>query len=406
MTADLAYLPAKIDLGILPAPARRLLDPKTPAPLRQMAAKGISPGLKPHESLAVIVLLANPAIILADAEAAGALGPADLEAAAATARATLEKLPTALLHGALNPSLAPWVIDALVPLFSRDAAIMERILALPQISLETVAHAATLASEAVAELIATNEQKMLEHPAIIEAVYMNKATRMSTADRVLELAVRNKLELTGIPAYREAAAAIINELIAEPQPEPTFDDILYVETEEIAQIVTAKLDEVAKNGGVEDTHEVDEETGEEKIKEVVLPLHAQLAKMTVSQKIRRAMLGSAGDRMLLVRDNNKLVAAAAIKSPSIQENEVVRISSSRNVSDDVLRIIANSGEWTHSHQIKLNLVMNPRTPLVFSSRLIQHLREHELKALAKSKNVTGAIQSAAKQILERRVKKK
>ncbi|MDB4998740.1 MAG: hypothetical protein JWM74_6172 [Myxococcaceae bacterium] len=401
MTADLAYLPAKIDLGILPAPARRLLDAKTPAPLRQMAAKGISPGLKPHESLAVIVLLANPAIILADAAAAGAVGPADLEAASATARATLEKLPAALLQGALNPSLLPWVIDALVPLFARDAAVMERILALPQISFETVAHAATLASEAVAELIATNEQKMLEHPPIIEAIYMNKATRMSTADRVLELAVRNKLELTGIPAYREAAAAIINELIAEPQPEPTFDDILYVETEQIAQIVTAKLD-----AAVEDTHEVDEETGEEKIKEVVLPLHAQLAKMTVSQKIRRAMLGSAGDRMLLVRDNNKLVAAAAIKSPSIQENEVVRISSSRNVSDDVLRIIANSGEWTHSHQIKLNLVMNPRTPLVFSSRLIQHLREHELKALAKSKNVTGAIQTAAKQILERRVKKK
>jgi hypothetical protein len=278
---------------------------------------------------------------------------------------------------------------------------MERILALPQISFETVAHAATLASEAVAELIATNEQKMLEHPPIIEAIYMNRATRMSTADRVLELAVRNKLELTGIPAYREAAAAIVNELIAEPQPEPTFDDLLYVETEQIAQIVTAKLD-----AAVEDTHEVDDETGEEKIKEVVLPLHAQLAKMTVSQKIRRAMLGSASDRMLLVRDNNKLVAAAAIKSPTIQENEVVRISSSRNVSDDVLRIIANSGEWTHSHQIKLNLVMNPRTPLVFSSRLIQHLREHELKALAKSKNVTGAVQTAAKQILERRNKKK
>jgi hypothetical protein len=401
MTADLAYLPAKMDLALLAAPARRLLDPKTPAPLRQMAAKGISPGLKPHEALAVIVLLASPAAIIADAEASGTVSPADLEAAAATARATLDKLPTALLHGALNPSLAPWVIDALVPLFAKDAATMERILGLPQISPETVAHGATLASEAVAELIATNEQRMLAHPRIIEALYMNKETRMSTADRVLELAVRNKLELKGIPAFREAAAAIINELIAEPQPEPNFDDVLYVETEQIAQIVTTKLD-----AAIEGAHEVDEETGEEKIKEVVLPLHAQLAKMTVSQKIRRAMLGSASDRMLLVRDNNKLVAAAAIKSPSIQENEVVRISSSRNVSDDVLRIIATSGEWTHSHQIKLNLVLNPRTPLVFSSRLIQHLREHELKALAKSKNVTGAVQAAAKQILDRRTTKK
>jgi hypothetical protein len=106
--------------------------------------------------------------------------------------------------------------------------------------------------------------------------------------------------------------------------------------------------------------------------------------------------------MILVRDSNRLVAAAAVKSPGIQENEVVRIASSRNVSEDVLRIIALSREWTRSHQIKLNLVSNPRTPFAFASKLVLHLREHELKALAKSKNVTGAVATAAKQQLSRR----
>ena len=86
----------------------------------------------------------------------------------------------------------------------------------------------------------------------------------------------------------------------------------------------------------------------------------------------------------------------------MQENEVVRISASRNVSDDVLRIIALDREWTRSHQIKLNLVQNPRTPFAFAAKLIPHLREHELKALAKSKNVTGAVAQAAKQQLSRR----
>ena len=108
--------------------------------------------------------------------------------------------------------------------------------------------------------------------------------------------------------------------------------------------------------------------------------------------------------MLLVRDTNKLVASAAIRSPAIQENEVVRISASRAVSDDVLRIIALSREWTRSHQIKLNLVSNPRTPFAFAAKLIAHLRDHELKALSKSKNVTGAVVSAAKQQLERKGK--
>ncbi|MGH7298725.1 MAG: hypothetical protein ACRELB_27540, partial [Polyangiaceae bacterium] len=92
----------------------------------------------------------------------------------------------------------------------------------------------------------------------------------------------------------------------------------------------------------------------------------------------------------------------AVKSPMIQENEVVRISASRNVSEDVLRTIALDREWTRSHQIKLNLVSNPRTPFAFASKLIMHLREHELKALSRSKNVAGSVVQAAKQQLQRR----
>jgi hypothetical protein len=152
----------------------------------------------------------------------------------------------------------------------------------------------------------------------------------------------------------------------------------------------------------EDTHRLDEESGDEIVEDKFLPLFAQLQKMTVSQKIRRAMLGTAGDRLLLVRDVNKLVAQAAIKSPALQESEVVRISASRNVGEDVLRTIALDREWTRSHQVKLNLVQNPRTPFAFAAKLIVHLREHELKALARSKNVTGAVATAARQQLSRR----
>ena len=359
--------------------ARKMLDAASPAPMRQMAAKGIAPGLKPAEMLTVVAILSESAD----------------EAVAATAKATLEKLPTPLLNGALAGDLAPGVLALVAPTYAKNLAVMEKIVAHPALLPETVAVIAAAASEAVAELVATNEKLLLGHPEIIEKLYMNKATRMSTADRVLELAVRNKVELKGIPAYKEAAAAIGQELIAEATAEPTPDDILFVETEAVAK-------EIVVDPSVEDTHRLDEETGEEVVEDKFLPLHAQLAMMTISQKIRRCMLGNATERLILVRDSNRLVAAAAIKSPGIQENEVVRIAASRNVSDDVLRIIALDREWTRSHQIKLNLVQNPRTPFAFSAKLILHLREHELKALARSKNVTGAVSTAARQQLSRR----
>jgi hypothetical protein len=218
---------------------------------------------------------------------------------------------------------------------------------------------------------------------------------MSTADRILELAVRNKIDLHGIPAYREAAAAIVDELIMEPSDEPTPDDELFKETEKVA--ATLEIDP-----SKEDTVQIDEETGEEVVVDKYLPLHAQLGKMTVSQRIRRAMLGSATERLLLVRDRNRLVAQAVVQSPMLQENEVVRITTSRQVPEDVLRLISQDKRWGSSHQVKLNLVQNPRCPLAFSSRLIAHLREHELKALARSKNVSGAIAKACRQQLERK----
>jgi hypothetical protein len=109
--------------------------------------------------------------------------------------------------------------------------------------------------------------------------------------------------------------------------------------------------------------------------------------------------------MLLVRDKNKLVASAAIRSPKIQDNEIALISQSRAVSEEVLRIIAQNKAWVQDHQIKINLVMNPRTPFVFASKLVSYMRDNELKMIAKSKNVSGAISRAARQQLAKKAPK-
>jgi hypothetical protein len=331
-----------------------------------MGARGIAPGLKPADALTVIALLAESE----DANLA------------TLARATLDKLPAPLLTAGLTPDLPPGVVGVIAPRYAGDVAMMERILSLPQIAMPTIAEVAAKASEAVAELVATNEERLLRYPTIIEKLYLNRLTRMSTADRIIELAVRNKIELTGIPAFKEAAAAIADELIPEPTAEPNFDDVQFV-----------------------DTHVFDPETGEEVAVEKVRPLYAQLAELSVSNRIRRAQVGSPAERMILVRDADRRVAVAAIKSPSIQEAEVVRISAGRSASEDVMRVIAMNREWTRHHQIKLNLVSNPRCPFAFAAKLVPHLRDHELKTIARSKNVTGAIAQAARQQLERKGQK-
>jgi hypothetical protein len=368
-----------VDVTKLGPVANRVLDPRSPAPMRQLAARGAVPGLKPAETLTIIAILAET----------------EDEAVRTIANATLDKLPPPLVAGGLTPDLQPGVVDTIAVRYATDLAMMERILTLPQVMMSTVAAVASRASEAVAELIATNEQRLLEHPTIIEKLYLNKATRMSTADRIIELAVRNKIEVTGIPAFKEAAAAIADELIAEATAEPNYDDLQFQETEKIANAIEFDATK-------EDTHTLDEETGEEVAVDKIKPLYAQLAELSISKKIRRAQVGNAADRLILVRDSDRRVAVAAVKNTNVQEAEIVRISSSRSVSEDVMRVIASNREWTRQHQIKVNLVMNPRCPFAFAAKLVPHLRDHELKAIARSKNVTGAVATAAKQQLERK----
>jgi hypothetical protein len=370
-----------LELASLSPIAQRLLSADAPAKAVALAAKGVIMGAKPTDVVSVVAALTRH----------------DDGELAAAAKATLPKLPTAILDGALEGDLQALVIEVLIELLPREPRLIERLLRMPQLGDDALASLAEKADEVIGELIATNEQLLLAHPRAIERLYLNKRVRMSTADRILELAVRNRVELE-IPAYRLAAQAILNELIIEPTPEPTFDDVLFHETDAIAeQTVAAGMDE--------DTHEEDDE-GEERLKTKFLPLHQQLQQMTVSQKIRRAILGTSADRMLLVRDTNRLVAAAAVSAPQFTDSEAAIVASNRNVHDDVLRVIAQNRNFTRNYQVKLNLVLNPKTPLTFSARLLPHLRDNDLRSMSKSKNIPASIQSAARQQLQRKDNKK
>ena len=376
-----------IDPSALPGPAQKILDPSGPAPLKAMAAKGLMPGLPPGAILAVLVMLS-----------------AQPDANGETAKKTLEKLPAPLLNGALAlQDLHPAVLDALGPLYARDAAVSEKILFHPQLVPDTVVAMAAVGTEGVCELIATNEERLLQVPHIIEALYKNKNCRMSTADRLLELAVRNDIELD-IPAFAQAKAAIQGELIAEPTEEKSFDDEQF--DDGFSKAAELRLDDG------EDTHQLNEETGQEEVAAKAKPLHAVWAELRPPAKIRLLTLGTMDDerfdtkalRMLGVRDANPLVAVAAMNTPGVSDAEVVRIAGMRNVAEDVLREIAFNKDWTRHYMVKYNLVANPRTPFGQASKFVLHLRESDIKNLAKSKEVSGAIQAAAKQQLQRKGK--
>jgi hypothetical protein len=125
----------------------------------------------------------------------------------------------------------------------------------------------------------------------------------------------------------------------------------------------------------------------------------RVAKMGFSQRLKAAMKGSREIRAILIRDPNKMIAAAVLSSPKISEPEVEQIARMTNVSDDVLRIIANNRGWTKNYTILVGLVKNPKTPLAMSMNMMQRLNDRDLNQLSLDRNIPEALRMAARKKL-------
>lgn len=145
-----------------------------------------------------------------------------------------------------------------------------------------------------------------------------------------------------------------------------------------------------------------EQVPEEKHKSI----YQQILTMGISQKVQLALKGNKEARGILVKDPNKLVCSAVIKSPKITEAEALAYAKSRNVSDEVLRLISMKKEWMRSHEMIVALVNNPKTPLALSMQFMLKLSDKEVIDLAKAKGIPAALAAAAKRLILQKVHKK
>ena len=105
---------------------------------------------------------------------------------------------------------------------------------------------------------------------------------------------------------------------------------------------------------------------------------------------------------ILIRDTNKLVARSVIRSPAVTDSEVLHYSKNKSLLDEVIGFIANNRKWTRHYQVKMNLVMNPKTPTADALRFLTHLRISDLRLVSKSRDVPGPIAKAAKNMVKTR----
>jgi hypothetical protein len=347
----------------LSANVRRHVDPSAPVPLRMMAAKALVP-LPPPDMITALFLLT------ADAD----------EKVRTTAEDSAKKLPDRILSSALrdeevDPPVLGWFLHRL----AKQDVYAEMLILNSSTPDEAVARAASLCGMRTAEIISQNQLRLLRHEEVVRQLCLNPNCGPALIDGVCDFCVRSGWCSPTSPDAGGAGADLRSGgRGGPPDPGPTADEI---------------MEEYAELG---DENAPPMEDGKR------LTLAQRIMKMSIAEKIKLATKGNKEARSYLLRDSNKLVAVAVIRSPKLTDGEVLAVANNRAAQDDVLRVVYNNREWLKDYRVKVALTKNPKVPLPVAMKFLSQLREAEVKDLAKNKNVPSGVQLMARKMLEKK----
>jgi hypothetical protein len=353
-----------MDTAELAASIKKHVDPSAPLPLRMMAAKALVP-LPPPDMITALFILTS------DAD----------EKVRATAVESASKLPDRILSSALRdeevkPPVLGWFLDRL----ARQDIYAEMLILNASTPDDAVARAASYCSARTAEIISQNQLRLLRHEEVVRQLCLNPNCGPALLDMVCDFCVRSGLILADIPQMRAARVRIFgpDAEVAPPDLGPTADEII----EEYAEL--------------QDENAAPMEEGKR------LTLAQRIMKMSIAEKIKLATKGNKEARSYLLRDSNKLVAVAVIRSPKLTDGEVLAVANNRAALDDVLRVVYNNREWLKMYPVKLALTKNPKVPLPVAMKFLAQLRESEVKDLVKNKNVPSGVQMLARKMMDKK----
>jgi hypothetical protein len=348
----------------------QLLQGRAPERIRAAAARGALPLPRP--------VLVRLYIHLRD--------DAD-ESIRQAAEASLSGLGSPEIQQTLADSTcSPEVLTFFAKRATREEALAERIAFHPAVPAAALARLAASGNAAVVELVLTNQERLLATPGLLDQMMLNPALRVDQRGRILEL-----LDRAARQAERRRAGAPAG---ASEGVEAQFvsDDV-----EAVARLLEVDVGELLSRSEIVDGEEFELSEQPE-----VRLAYQQILTLNSAQKAILAMKGGREERMILVRDTNRIVASGVLRNPRITEAEVEVIAKMRNVSDEVLRQIGTNREWAKNYEVALALVTNPRTPQAISTNFVGRLNNRHLKNLHLSRDVPELIRRMAQRTLATR----
>ncbi len=314
---------------------------------------------------------------------------------AKTAEQTFRGLEVDAIAAAVRTEgILPQQLDAIAHR-TTEPRVLEPLLRARTVSDETLAWLAERVGADLQDILVTNQVRLLAAPVIVERLFENPHLSPDIRRRADEF-----LEEFFFKKMREEAATSFEDGIEALGASDEVDEAAAAAAGAVGAAGPGSGPE-GGHGGAGGAEAWQDEVPED---DKTRSFFSRMSGLSVVQRIRLAYKGNREERLFLVRDRNRLVCSAVLKSPKTSESDIEAIANLKSVSEDVLRLIATGKQWTRKYSIVLALVKNPRSPVDISMALVNRLQAKDQKTLASDRGVSDAVRSFARRVIARREK--
>ncbi|MCK5236638.1 MAG: hypothetical protein KAR06_06595 [Deltaproteobacteria bacterium] len=335
-----------------------------------------------------------------------------------TARESFLNFRFDLTIKALEKRLDPVIIEKLTSMHPMNTELLVHIARSPFTGDETLQKLALHGNIEIVRALSENLARIKKKPFIYDAMKKNNNTPDEVFLKVSDFLGVDQAEIVEMDGKEVIdVAAVESKAAGATDDENKGEAAADLGVSMFAAATNAKKadEETPKTLGDSETegHELSEEELDKQVSETDVPnelkndapekpknLIARLKEMNVAGKIKLALEGNKEVRETLVKSTNKLVYTAVLKSPRITDDEIIKLTSTKGTSEDILRLISRKREWMANYRIKHTLITNPKTPPGIAIKLLNHLNKKDIEKLAKGRGLSSALSSAAKKVLD------
>lgn len=358
----------------------RILEGTAPEPARAAAARGALP-VSREVLLSVLVYLAGDPI----------------PAIAATASQTLSGYKAEELVRMLgDPGVQPLVLTYYAQLPELETEPLTALVANPQLPDEALVRIAYSRSPAAIDALLLNQQRLASCPEAVDALTGNPSLNADQRRRFLDF-IEHMATPSAAPA-EEPSGTLDPDLLG-----PVSEEELRALLGQMADLPFIDLEVGEFLGG---TSVIEGQDELEAMGESFESVFKQLLRMNPAQRLRAAFRAGREARQILIRDTNRMVAAAVLRNARLTEEEVVNFAAQKGLSEDILRQIGGARAWMGSYAVVHNIVRNPKTPIAIAMNNLTRLVSRDLTQIVRDRNIQEVVRRSAKRQLELREPKR